>query len=113
MNSISGDMEPKSCPRNRSRQRDCRTTSRPRSPDLGHTPATNSVSGLLLPLIPPPRRIRFEHPLDLIPHPPKHRELLAFRPHGMRWIVEREMMPIHLPGKHRAGLIGVAADGDH
>jgi len=39
-------------------------------------------------------------------------ELFFFSAGGVGGIIERPMVAVHLSGEHRAGLVGVAADGD-
>ena len=57
-------------------------------------------------------RISGEDFQNLATDAPEDGELFFFCSGGMRWIVEGPVMAVHLTGKHRAGLIRVAADGD-
>ena len=79
--------------------------------DTNRTDWSESVSSAFH-SIKPPRSIGTENFLDIVPHPPEDGELLFFGAGGVGWIVEGPVVAVHLAGEHRAGLVGVAADGD-
>ena len=60
-----------------------------------------------------PCSVRFKDTADLIPHPPKHRELFLIRPNSMGRVIKGPVMAIELTRKDRAYLIRVAANRDH
>src|ERR1039458_8767101 len=64
-------------------------------------------------LVLPPGCVCLKHHLHLVPHPPKHRQLLLLRPGGMGRIIKTPMITVHLAWKHRTRLVGVAANRDH
>src|SRR5690606_9262932 len=63
------------------------------------------------PLVEPSGCVCSENRPNLVAHPAENRELFLFVSFRMGWIIEGKMMPVHLPRKHRARLIGVAANG--
>lgn len=56
--------------------------------------------------------IRLEDEMDLIPHSAKLGEDLFLGSYGMGRIAEAPVVAPDLTGKHRANLLGVAADGN-
>ena len=62
--------------------------------------------------IPASGRVRFKHAAYLISHPAKYLQFFFVRPGSMGGIIETPVMPVYLPRKHGAGLVGIAADGD-
>src|SRR5215207_675756 len=60
--------------------------------------------------VPAARRVSFEDASDLVAHPPEDREFLLVGAGGVGGIVKAPVIAVHLPGKHRARLVGIAAD---
>lgn len=56
--------------------------------------------------------IRFKNLFDFIADAAEDFELFFLVPFGVRRVVEAPVMSIELAGKHRAGLVGIAANGD-
>ena len=63
-------------------------------------------------LIDSSRGIGLEHAADFVAHAAEDDELLVVTADGVCGIVEAPVMPVQLPGEHRAGLVRVAADSD-
>lgn len=59
-----------------------------------------------------PGRVGFEYELDLVPHPAELLHDFVLRAGCMSGVVKSPMVAMDLAGKHRAGLLGVAADRD-
>ena len=57
--------------------------------------------------------IGLEHELDLITDTAELVEDFLLCSRGVSWIIEAPVEAVKLTGEHWAGLIGVAADGDH
>lgn len=56
--------------------------------------------------------IRLEYSPNFIPHPAEDSEFFFLSSGGMRRIVERPVVPVHLARKHWTRLIRIAADRD-
>ena len=57
--------------------------------------------------------VGFEDAPDFVPYSAENGELLFLGSGRVRRVVKAPVMPVELPGKQRARLIGVAADRDH
>lgn len=60
-----------------------------------------------------PGGVGLEDAGDLIAHATEYHHLFLLRAGGMRGVIETPVMPIYLAGKHRACLIGIAANCDY
>jgi hypothetical protein len=69
--------------------------------------------GSVSPFIAPAGGIGLEHAADFITHAAEHFHALLLTAGGVRWIVKRPMVAVHLAGKHWAGLVGISAYSDH
>src|SRR4051794_37832119 len=64
-------------------------------------------------LIEPASSVGFKCPLDLVPNAAENGHLFVIGSGCMGWVVKAPVIAVKLSGKHRAGLIGVAANGDN
>src|SRR4051812_9299842 len=51
--------------------------------------------------------------MNFVSHPAENGELFGVRSARMSGIVERPMVPVYLPGKNRARLIGIPTNSDY
>ena len=63
-------------------------------------------------LITPACGIDFKRAPYFVPDAAEHCDLLFFCSRRASRIIKTPMVPVHLAGKHRAGLVRVSADGD-
>ena len=62
--------------------------------------------------ITPASAVGFKYAFDLITHLSKYFQDFFVAAGGMGGINESPMVTVHLPGKDRTGLVGIAANGD-
>src|ERR1017187_9065289 len=62
--------------------------------------------------IPQPRRVGLKHAAHFVADAAEGGENLLIAASRLGRVVEWPVMPVHLAGKNRAGLVQVAADGD-
>ena len=58
------------------------------------------------------RGVGLKHLTDFIAHAAEDEKLLLFGAGGVGGVVKAPVVAVYLAGKHGAGLIGIAADGD-
>ena len=62
--------------------------------------------------VPQSRRVGFKPAAHFVTDPAEDRQNLLFAARRLRRVNKRPVMPVHLAGKNRAGLVQITADGD-